>query len=93
MQSSTNYGFKLPEQTDFVNIEDLSDNWEKVDGILPQIDENRQNILALDMAVSILQQADVSGTTDNIAVEVFDDSTGFVLISGQYDSTNHRVYA
>lgn len=93
MQSSTNYGFKLPEQTDFVNIEDLSDNWEKVDGILPQIDENRQNILALDMAVSILQQADVSGTTDNIAVEVFGDSTGFVLISGQYDSTNHRVYA
>ena len=93
MQSSTNYGFKLPEQTDFVNIEDLSDNWEKVDGMLPQIDENRQNILALDMAVSILQQADVSGTTDNIAVEVFDDSTGFVLISGQYDSTNHRVYA
>lgn len=93
MQSSTNYGFKLPEQTDFVNIEDLSDNWEKADGILPQIDENRQNILALDMAVSILQQADVSGTTDNIAVEVFDDSTGFVLISGQYDSTNHRVYA
>lgn len=93
MQSSTNYGFKLPGQTDFVNIEDLSDNWEKVDGILPQIDENRQNILALDMAVSILQQADVSGTTDNIAVEVFDDSTGFVLISGQYDSTNHRVYA
>lgn len=93
MQSSTNYGFKLPEQTDFVNIEDLSDNWEKIDGILPQIDENRQNILALDMAVSILQQADVSGTTDNIAVEVFDDSTGFVLISGQYDSTNHRVYA
>lgn len=93
MQSSTNYGFKLPEQTDFVNIEDLSDNWEKVDGILPQIDENRQNILALDMAVSILQQADVSGTTDNIAVEVFDDSTGFVLITGQYDSTNHRVYA
>jgi hypothetical protein len=93
MQSSTNYGFKLPEQTDFVNIEDLSDNWEKVDGILPQIDENRQNILALDMAVSILQQADVSGTTDNIAVEVFDDNTGFVLISGQYDSINHRVYA
>jgi hypothetical protein len=45
------------------------------------------------MAVSILQQADVSGTTDNIAVEVFDDNTGFVLISGQYDSTNHRVYA
>jgi hypothetical protein len=93
MQSSTNYGFKLPEQTDFVNIEDLSDNWEQIDGILPQIDENRQNILALDMAVSILQQADVSGTTDNIAVEVFDDNTGFVLISGQYDSTNHRVYA
>lgn len=93
MQNSTNYGFNLPEQTDFVNIEDLSDNWESLDGILPQIDQNRQNILALDMAVSILQQADVDGTTDNIAVEVFDNDTGFVLISGQYDSTNHRVYA
>ena len=93
MQSSTNYGFKLPGQNDFVNVEDLTDNWEKVDGILPQIDQNRQNILALDMAVSILQQADVAGTSDNIAVEVFDDNTGFVLITGQYDSTNHRVYA
>ena len=93
MQNSTNYGFNLPEQTDFVNIEDLSDNWESLDGILPQIDQNRQNILALDMAVSILQQADVEGTSDNIAVEVFDDDTGFVLISGQYDSENQRVYA
>ena len=93
MQSSTTYGFKLPGQNDFVNVEDLTDNWEKVDGILPQIDQNRQNILALDMAVSILQQADVAGTSDNIAVEVFDDNTGFVLITGQYDSTNHRVYA
>ncbi len=93
MQNSTNYGFNLPEQTDFVNIEDLSDNWESLDGILPQIDQNRQNILALDMAVSILQQADVDGTTDNIAVEVFDDDTGFVLISGQYDSGNQRLYA
>ena len=93
MQKSTNYDFNLPDDDDYADIGDLTENWEKVDGILPQIDENRQNILALDMAVSILQQADVSGTTDNIAVEVFDDSTGFVLISGQYDSANHRVYA
>jgi len=93
MQNSTNYGFKLPEQTDFVDIEDLSGNWEKLDGILPQMDQNRQNILALDMAVSILQQADVDGTTDNIAVEVFDDDTGFVIISGQYDQQNQRLYA
>jgi hypothetical protein len=93
MQNSTNYGFNLPEQTDFVNIEDLSDNWESLDGILPQIDQNRQNILALDMAVSILQASDVEGTSDNIAVEVFDDDTGFVMISGMYDSANNRVYA
>ena len=93
MQSSANYGFNLPEQTDFVNIEDLSENWENVDGILPQIDQNRLNILALDMAVSILQQADVEGTSDNIAVEVFDDQSGFVIISGQYDGVNHRLYA
>ena len=93
MQNSTNYGFKLPEQTDFVDIEDLSGNWEQLDGILPQMDQNRQNILALDMAVSILQQADVDGTTDNIAVEVFDDDTGFVIISGQYDQQNQRLYA
>lgn len=93
MQNSTNYGFKLPEQTDFVDIEDLSGNWEELDGILPQMDQNRQNILALDMAVSILQQADVDGTTDNIAVEVFDDDTGFVIIYGQYDQQNQRLYA
>lgn len=93
MQKSTNYDFNLPGDDDYADIGDLTENWENLDGILPQIDQNRQNILALDMAVSILQASDVEGTSDNIAVEVFDDDTGFVMISGLYDSTNNRVYA
>ena len=39
------------------------------------------------------QEAEAEGMSDNIVVEVFADNTGFILISGAYDSTNHRIYA
>ena len=32
MNTSSNYGFKLPESTDNVNIDDLNDNFEQIDG-------------------------------------------------------------
>ena len=34
MQTSTHYGFNEPESTDFVDISDLSDNWDNADGII-----------------------------------------------------------
>lgn len=34
MNTSTHYGFNEPESTDFVDISDLSDNWDSADGIL-----------------------------------------------------------
>ena len=58
-----------------------------------RLDNAEQNILALALTFSIQQEAAVNGTADNIAVEVFDDTSGFIIVSGMYDSTNHRVYA
>ena len=52
-----------------------------------------QNILALALAFAIEQGAAVDGTSDNIVVETFADTSGYILISGMYDSTNHRVWA
>lgn len=52
-----------------------------------------QNILALALGLAIETGAEVDGTSDNIIVEVFDDTSGFIIASGMYDSTNHRLYA
>lgn len=58
-----------------------------------RLDAAERNILALTLAFSVEQGAVINGTADNIAVEVFADNTGFVLSSGLFDSTNHRIYA
>ena len=52
-----------------------------------------QNVLALSIGLAIETGAIANGTSDNIAVEVFDSTSGYILISGAYDSTNHRIYA
>ena len=52
-----------------------------------------QNILALVLAFEIEQGAEVEGTSGNIVVETFADSSGFIIASGIFDSTNHRLYA
>lgn len=66
-------------------------------GSTPEIEtrlgEAEQNILALTLAFAIEQGAEINGTSDNIIVEVFSDNTGFILIKGIFDSTNHRLYA
>ncbi len=61
--------------------------------VAARIDGAEQNILALTLAFAIEQGAAVNGTADNIVVEVFTDNTGFILISGMFDSTTHRIYA
>lgn len=65
-----------------------------------KIQENRElielnaiNILALDVAISMLQSATVAGTTDNIYVEIFQDDTGVTIEDGIYDSKNKWIYA
>jgi len=52
-----------------------------------------QNILALALALALYQQAEVVGTADNIVVEIFDDTSGYIIVKGAFDSTNHRLYA
>jgi len=58
-----------------------------------RLDAIDQNILALTLALSIYQQSEVEGMSDNIVVEVFDDTSGYILVKGAFDSTNHQVYA
>ena len=74
----------------------LSSSWDTIStggGGEERLDRAEQNILALVLSLTLYQQAEVTGTSDNIVVEVFDDTTGYVIAKGAYDSTNHRVYA
>lgn len=57
------------------------------------IEMNAINILALDVAVTILQGAVVAGTTENICVETFLDISDITIEDGIYDGSNKRLYA
>lgn len=52
-----------------------------------------RNILALQMWASLHQQAQVEEMSDNSVVEVFDDTSGYIIASGYYDQANHQVVA
>lgn len=52
-----------------------------------------QNVLALTIGLALETGAVASGTSDNIVVETFADTSGYIIISGSYDSTNHRIMA
>lgn len=52
-----------------------------------------QDVLALQLWASLYQRAQIDNMADNTAVEVFDNTSGFVIVSGEYDSTNHRLIA
>ena len=58
-----------------------------------RLDKIDQNILALALALALYQRAEVVGTADNIVVEIFDDTSGYIIVKGAYDSTNYRLYA
>lgn len=58
-----------------------------------RLDDIDQNILALALAFSVLQSAAAEGLSDNIVVEVFDDTSGYIIVKGVYDQTNHRLIA
>ncbi len=57
------------------------------------IEMNATNILALDVAVTMLQGAVVAGTTENIYVETFLNDSDITVEEGIYDSSNKRLYA
>lgn len=83
---------KLSDDVDAMKIT-LSDASTRVDGLEKVVGTNGYNILALDVAVSLLHKAEVAGTSQNVAVEVFSDDSSFRLADGIYDSENHRIYA
>ena len=58
-----------------------------------RLDDCEQNILAIAIGLAIETGAEASGTSDNIMVEVFDSTEGYVIENGIYDSINHRLYA
>ncbi len=98
--------FSIPENTDpataesvlNVTFKQLADDilWLKAnagEAVEERLGLAEQNILALAIAISLETGSEIEGLADNIAVEVFDDASGFIMISGTYDSTNHRIYA
>ena len=52
-----------------------------------------QDITALMVAVTLLKGSAINGTSGNVVVETFDDANSYVMVSGQYDKTNKRLYA
>lgn len=71
----------------------LSDSNEKITSLEKITGSSTSNILALDIAVSILNGAQIAGTTQNIAVETFADDSSFRIAEGIYDKENKRIYA
>ena len=62
-------------------------------GIEGRLEACEQNVLALTIALAIETGAIADGTSDNIAVETFADASGVVIVTGYFDSSNHRLYA
>lgn len=52
-----------------------------------------QDVLALQLWAALYQRAQIDNMADNTVVEVFDNTSGFIIASGDYDSENHRVIA
>ena len=52
MKQTTNYGFNMPESTDFVEIDKLNENTEKLDTELATLDDKKADAL-VDAATGI----------------------------------------
>jgi hypothetical protein len=52
-----------------------------------------QNVLGLQMWAELHQRATVDHMSDNTAVEIFGDTSGYIIASGSFDEENHRVIA
>ena len=62
----------------------------KKNGVSPELE---QNVTALLVAVTLLKGSAINGTSGNVVVETFDDANSYVMVSGQYDKSNKRLYA
>lgn len=104
MQATSNYGLRLPEETDYFDIGDFNYNFNTLDeavkkaaegsgDITDKISANTLNIIALELELSTLTSSTVEGTTDNVVIETFADNNDITITHGEYDSENHRVWA
>lgn len=59
MQTSTHYGFNLPGANDFVDIEDLTENWSSVDNIL--YNSRTKRVVCSTAAATAAKTASTSG--------------------------------
>ena len=79
------------------DVQDLRDDVDEIheitDGIKLRIGKTEQNVLALFIGLELDESIQIAGGGGNIAIEDFEDSDGFALQRGTYDSDNHRVYA
>lgn len=66
---------------------------EKIAALEKRVDEAQQNIVALALGLAIEQGAAVNGMAGNIVVETFAGTSGYIIVTGSYDSTNHRIIA
>lgn len=104
MQATTNYNLRLPDETDYFNIEDFNYNFNTLDtavkvasegsgDLKDNIASNTMNIIAIELHIETTTSADIAGTTDNIVLETFDDANDINISVGYYDAENKRVYA
>jgi hypothetical protein len=66
---------------------------EQLEALEKRLDEAQQNLVALALGLSIQQGAEVEGMAGNIVVETFSGTSGYIIVSGSYDSDNNRIYA
>lgn len=98
MQTSTNFGFKLPQGSDPVSIADLNYNWSWLDSNLVTIIHNNTESITLD--TTLTQQgnaADAKAAGDAIALKlnVIAGTThaGKMLYIDQLGRINYKNYA
>lgn len=73
-----------------LQVEDGKGGWT---GASAENEQLEQNVTALMVAVTLLKGSAINGTSGNVIVETFDDANSYVIVSGQYDKTNKRLYA
>lgn len=78
MQTTAHYSFNIPESGDFVNISDLTDNWEAADGIL--------NSLYLDLRNTTTTIATVNGNKQITEVDSTNNVTTVTTIEDTSDT-------
>lgn len=80
-------------QGGYVSAKQFVEMQTKVERNCKNIEKNSVNILAIDMAISIMHRSTVAGTADNIFVETLEDDNSVRIANGIYDGKSKRIYA